>query len=393
MKQYNAIKAKYPGALLLFRVGDFYETFGEDAIKASKVLDIVLTKRANGAASHIELAGFPHHSLDTYLPKLVRAGNRVAICDQLEDPKSVKGIVKRGVTELVTPGLSFNDNVLDRKTNNFLASIFFGGQKVGAAFLDLSTGEFMTARGSREYIAKLFQGFNPSEVILSKGHRTELETLMGDEYLTHAMDECVYGSTFGYEKLINHFKTNSLKGFGIEGMHEAITAAGAVLHYLEETEHKEMGHILSISRIDEDRYVWLDKFTIRNLELVYAQHDGGVPLIDILDETISPMGSRLLKKWVVLPLKAVSAIQDRLAMVRAFFDNQELLDEVRSYLKPIGDVERLISKVAVGRINPREMVQLKKALANIAPVQDLLAKSGLPELKKLADQINPCGPL
>ena len=262
MKQYNAIKAKYPGALLLFRVGDFYETFGEDAIKASKVLDIVLTKRANGAASHIELAGFPHHSLDTYLPKLVRAGNRVAICDQLEDPKSVKGIVKRGVTELVTPGLSFNDNVLDRKTNNFLASIFFGGQKVGAAFLDLSTGEFMTARGSREYIAKLFQGFNPSEVILSKGHRTELETLMGDEYLTHAMDECVYGSTFGYEKLINHFKTNSLKGFGIEGMHEAITAAGAVLHYLEETEHKEMGHILSISRIDEDRYVWLDKFTI-----------------------------------------------------------------------------------------------------------------------------------
>ncbi|MEO1096375.1 MAG: DNA mismatch repair protein MutS, partial [Bacteroidota bacterium] len=393
MKQYNAIKAKYPGALLLFRVGDFYETFGEDAIKASKVLDIVLTKRANGAASHIELAGFPHHSLDTYLPKLVRAGNRVAICDQLEDPKSVKGIVKRGVTELVTPGLSFNDNVLDRKTNNFLASIFFGGQKVGAAFLDLSTGEFMTARGSREYIAKLFQGFNPSEVILSKGHRTELGTLMGDEYLTHAIDEWVYGSTFGYEKLINHFKTNSLKGFGIEGMHEAITAAGAVLHYLEETEHKEMGHILSISRIDEDRYVWLDKFTIRNLELVYAQHDGGVPLIDILDETITPMGSRLLKKWVVLPLKAVSAIQDRLAMVRAFFDNQELLDEVRSYLKPIGDVERLISKVAVGRINPREMVQLKKALANIAPVQDLLAKSGLPELKKLADQINPCGPL
>ncbi|MEM9389516.1 MAG: DNA mismatch repair protein MutS, partial [Bacteroidota bacterium] len=324
MKQYNAIKAKYPGALLLFRVGDFYETFGEDAVKASKVLDIVLTKRANGAASHIELAGFPHHSLDTYLPKLVRAGNRVAICDQLEDPKSVKGIVKRGVTELVTPGLSFNDNVLDRKTNNFLASIFFGDQKVGAAFLDLSTGEFMTARGSREYIAKLFQGFNPSEVILSKAHRTELETLMGDEYLTHAMDEWVYGSTFGYEKLINHFKTNSLKGFGIEGMHEAITAAGAVLHYLEETEHKEMGHILSISRIDEDKYVWLDKFTIRNLELVYAQHDGGVPLIDILDETITPMGSRLLKKWVVLPLKSVSAIQDRLAMVRAFFDNQEL---------------------------------------------------------------------
>lgn len=390
MKQYNAIKAKYPGALLLFRVGDFYETFGEDAVRASKVLDIVLTKRANGAASHIELAGFPHHSLDTYLPKLVRAGNRVAICDQLEDPKSVKGIVKRGVTELVTPGLSFNDNVLDRKTNNYLASIFFDDQKAGVAFLDLSTGEFMTAQGSKEYVAKLFQGFNPAEVILSKAHRTELEHLFGDEYLTHAIDEWVYGSTFGYEKLVNHFNTNSLKGFGIEGMHQAIIAAGAVLHYLEETEHKEMGHILSISRIDEEKYVWLDKFTIRNLELVYAQHDGGVPLIDILDETITPMGSRLLKKWVVLPLKEISAIQDRLAMVSAFFDDQELLEQIRTYLKPIGDVERLISKVAVGRINPREMGQLKKALINTIPVKELLEQSKISELKKLADQINPC---
>ncbi|MEM7109708.1 MAG: DNA mismatch repair protein MutS [Bacteroidota bacterium] len=390
MKQYNAIKAKYPGALLLFRVGDFYETFGEDAVRASKVLDIVLTKRANGAASHIELAGFPHHSLDTYLPKLVRAGNRVAICDQLEDPKSVKGIVKRGVTELVTPGLSFNDNVLDRKTNNFLASIFFNQDKSGVAFLDLSTGEFMTTQGSKEYVAKLFQGFNPSEVILSKANRAELEGLFGDEYLTHSMDEWVYGSSFGHEKLISHFKTNSLKGFGIEGMYEAIIASGAVLHYLEETEHNEMGHISSISRIDEDKYVWLDKFTIRNLELIYPQHDGGVPLIDILDETITPMGSRLLKKWVVLPLKDAGTIQERLSTVNAFYQDEELLEEVRGYLKPIGDLERLISKVAVGRINPREMVQLKKSLVNMAPVKTLLYKSGLTELMKLADQIDPC---
>ncbi len=308
----------------------------------------------------------------------------------MEDTKSVKGIVKRGVTELVTQGLTFNDNVLDRKTNNYLASIFFDDQKAGVAFLDLSTGEFMTAQGSKEYVAKLFQGFNPAEVILSKAHRTELEHLFGDEYLTHAIDEWVYGSTFGYEKLVNHFNTNSLKGFGIEGMHQAIIAAGAVLHYLEETEHKEMGHILSISRIDEEKYVWLDKFTIRNLELVYAQHDGGVPLIDILDETITPMGSRLLKKWVVLPLKEISAIQDRLAMVSAFFDDQELLEQIRTYLKPIGDVERLISKVAVGRINPREMGQLKKALINTIPVKELLEQSKISELKKLADQINPC---
>ncbi|MEM6522707.1 MAG: DNA mismatch repair protein MutS [Bacteroidota bacterium] len=390
MKQYNAIKAKYPGALLLFRVGDFYETFGEDAVRASKVLDIVLTKRANGAASHIELAGFPHHSLDTYLPKLVRAGNRVAICDQLEDPKSVKGIVKRGVTELVTPGLSFNDNVLDRKTNNFLASIHFNSDKVGVAFLDLSTGEFMTAQGSKEYVAKLFQGFSPSEVILSKADREEWEELFDTDYLTHSLDEWVYGSSFGYEKLTSHFKTTSLKGFGIEGMHEAIIASGAVLHYLEETEHKEMDHISSISRIDEDKYVWLDKFTIRNLELIYPQHEGGVPLIDILDETITPMGSRLLKKWVVLPLKDAVAIQERLSIVEAFYEDEDLLDEARDYLKSIGDIERLISKVAVGRINPREMIQLKKALVNIAPVKDLIGKSGQTELKKLAEQIDPC---
>ena len=390
MKQYNAIKAKYPGALLLFRVGDFYETFGEDAVKASKVLDIVLTKRANGAASHIELAGFPHHSLDTYLPKLVRAGNRVAICDQLEDPKSVKGIVKRGVTELVTPGLSFNDNVLDRKTNNFLSSLFFGKNKAGVSFLDLSTGEFMAALGSKEYVSKLFQGFRPSEVILCKSNRDEFEAVFGEEYLTHTLDDWIYNYSFAYEKLVAHFKTSSLKGFGIEGMEEAITASGAVLHYLEETEHKEMSHILSISRIDEDKYVWLDKFTIRNLELIYAQHDGGVPLIDILDNTVTPMGSRMLKKWMVLPLRELTSIQERLTVVEAFYSDQDRLDETRQYLKQIGDLERLISKVAVGRINPREMLQLKKALRNTVPIKNALFNCDITPLQKFADQVNTC---
>lgn len=390
MKQYNAIKAKYPGALLLFRVGDFYETFGEDAVKASKVLDIVLTKRANGAASHIELAGFPHHSLDTYLPKLVRAGNRVAICDQLEDPKSVKGIVKRGVTELVTPGLSFNDNVLEKKANNFLASIHFSKDRAGVAFLDVSTGEFMTAQGSKDYISKLFQGFNPSEVIFCKSAKEDLRLLFQDDYNTFSLDEWIYSFDFGYEKLTVHFQTTTLKGFGIEGMDDAIIAAGAVLHYLEETEHREVKHISSISRIDEDRYVWLDKFTIRNLELIYPQHDGGVPLIDILDCTVTPMGSRLLKKWMVLPLKEITTINERLNTVKGFTENTDLLDDIQQNLKQIGDLERLISKVAVGRINPREMNQLKKALKNTLPIKKILQESNFAELKKLADQINPC---
>ncbi|MDH5399858.1 MAG: DNA mismatch repair protein MutS, partial [Cyclobacteriaceae bacterium] len=271
MTQYNAIKVKYPGALLLFRVGDFYETFGEDAVKASKVLDIVLTKRANGAASHIELAGFPHHALDNYLPKLVRAGNRVAICDQLEDPKSVKGIVKRGVTELVTPGLSFNENVLDKRYNNYLASIYFGEDQVGVSFLDLSTGEFLTARGEVEYVSKLVQGFKPSEIIYSKAHRKAFQELFRDDYNTFILEEWIFSYDFSYEKLIKHFKTTTLKGFGIESLHEAIIAAGAVLYYLDETEHKETSHIAAIARIEEEKHVWLDKFTIRNLELIYPQ--------------------------------------------------------------------------------------------------------------------------
>jgi DNA mismatch repair protein MutS len=390
MKQYNAIKAKYPGALLLFRVGDFYETFGEDAVKASKILDIVLTKRANGSASHIELAGFPHHSLDNYLPKLVRAGNRVAICDQLEDPKSVKGIVKRGVTELVTPGLSFNDNVLDRKANNYLASVYFSSKDLGVAFLDLSTGEFLASRGNQEYVEKLLQSFNPSEVIYSKACREKFAAIFKDRFNTFCLEDWVYQFDYGYECLTRHFGTGSLKGFGIEEMPEGITAAGAVLYYLDETEHKEVKHINAISRIEEEKYVWLDKFTIRNLELVYPQQDGGVPLIDIIDQTVTPMGARLLKKWMVLPLKEEAAIRERLHVVEALVQREELSEDLSLELKQIGDLERLISKVAVGRINPREMIQLKKALKHTFPVKDQLAKCDVPQLQKLSDQLHAC---
>jgi DNA mismatch repair protein MutS len=390
MKQYNAIKAKYPGALLLFRVGDFYETFGQDAVSASKVLDIVLTKRGNGSASEIELAGFPHHALDTYLPKLVRAGHRVAICDQLEDPRFVKGIVKRGVTELVTPGLSFNDHVLDRKQNNFLASVFVSKDIFGVSFLDVSTGEFYTAQGNENYVLKLVQGFAPSEIIFSKSSRDKLENLFGEEYNTFALDEWVYAFDYTYEKLINQFKTASLKGFGIDGFGEAIIAAGAILHYLEDTEHRDTSHISSISRIDEDKYVWLDKFTIRNLELINAQQDGGVPLIDILDHTVTPMGSRQLRKWMILPLKDKVAIDERLHIVDRFFHDASFSEAVREPLKQVADLERLISKVAVNRINPREMLQLKRSLKCVAPIREALKGEASPELKKMADQLHPC---
>jgi DNA mismatch repair protein MutS len=390
MKQYNAIKAKYPGALLLFRVGDFYETFGQDAIAASKVLDIVLTKRGNGSVSETALAGFPHHSLDTYLPKLVRAGHRVAICDQLEDPRFVKGIVKRGVTELVTPGLSFNDNVLERKQNNFLASVFSGKNAYGVSFLDVSTGEFYAAQGTEIYVQKLIQGFAPSEIIFSKQSREKFETLFREEYSTFALDEWVYGYDYGYEKLINQFKTASLKGFGIEDMGEAIIAAGSVLHYLEETEHKDTSHISFISRIDEDKYVWLDKFTIRNLEIVHSHQDGGVPLINILDRTVTPMGSRLLRKWMILPLKEKAEIEERLSVVETFFENSTFAEKIGEPLKQISDLERLISKVAVNRINPREMLQLKRSLNGVAPVKQALDNHTSIVLKKLAGQLHPC---
>lgn len=390
MKQYSAIKAKYPGALLLFRVGDFYETFGEDAIKAAKVLDITLTKRGNGSASEIELAGFPHHALDTYLPKLVRAGNRVAICDQMEDPRFVKGIVKRGVTELVTPGVSFNDNVLERKQNNFLASVQVGKTFLGVAFLDISTGEFYAAQGPEIYIYKLIQSFAPAEIIYSKSNRDKFETQFGEEYATFALDDWVYAFDFGNEKLIQQFKTSSLKGFGIDGMNEAIIAAGSILHYLEATEHKDTQHIAAISRIDEDKYVWLDKFTIRNLELVSSSNEGGVSLLEVLDRTVTPMGSRNLRKWLILPLKERQVIEERLHVVEQFYSNHELAEKTLEHLSQITDLERLISKVAVGRINPRELLQLKRSLNAIVPIKEQLEKSTSIELKKLGDQLNKC---
>ena len=390
MKQFNSIKAKYPGALLLFRVGDFYETFGEDAIKASQILDIVLTKRANGAASHIELAGFPYHSLDSYLPKLVRAGNRVAICDQLEDPKFAKGIVKRGVTELVTPGLSLNDHVLEKRSNNFLASIHITKDKSGVAFLDLSTGEFMCAQGGHDHIDKLIQSFDPSEIIYCK-HATKLyEEHFDDSFNSFALEDWVFQYDYGYEKLTYHFGTNDLKGFGIEEIKEGIIAAGAVLHYLEETEHKKISHVSAISRIEEEKYVWLDKFTIRNLELLYPQQDGGVALLSVLDQTSTAMGARLMKKWVVLPLKQKEKIKERLKTVQSMVSQKDTSEELIRLLKQVPDIERLISKVAAGRVNPRELFHLKKALKIIAPIKRILESSDQETLKKLADQLLPC---
>lgn len=391
MKQYNAIKVKYPGALLLFRVGDFYETFGSDAIAAARALDITLTKRGNGSASEIELAGFPHHALDTYLPKLVRAGHRVAICDQLEDPRFVKGIVKRGVTELVTPGVSFNDHVLEKKQNNFLASIHINKASVGVAFLDISTGEFYAAQGSENYINKLIQSFSPAEVIFSKTHREKFETQFAQNHATFALDEWVYAFDFAHERLINQFKTATLKGFGLDGMNEAIVAAGAILQYLEATEHKDTQHISSIARIDEEKYVWLDRFTIRNLELVSSNNEGGVPLIQIMDQTVTPMGSRQLRKWMVLPLKEKTAIDERLQIVSVFHDQTDLAEGILENLRPIADLERLISKVAVGRINPRELLQLKRSLQRIVPIRHLLVEThNHGSLRKLGDQLNTC---
>ncbi|OJV13290.1 MAG: DNA mismatch repair protein MutS [Dyadobacter sp. 50-39] len=389
-KQYNQIKAKYPGALLLFRVGDFYETFGEDAVRASKILGIVLTRRNNGGA-HEELAGFPHHSLDNYLPKLVRAGERVAICDQLEDPATAKGIVKRGVTELVTPGVSFNDNVLDIRKNNYLAAIHVGSDgSYGIAFLDISTGEFMASQGNAAYIDKMLQGFGPAEVLYCKKHKQEFNELFGGKYHTFHLEDWCFGYDYGYEQLTGHFQTTTLKGYGIESLPLGIIAAGVILHYLRETEHKEVAHISRITRLEEEKYVWLDRFTVRNLELVYPQQEGGVPLIDILDHTVTPMGARLLRKWMVLPLKDKAPIEERLAAVEHFLSEEELHESLVGYFKQIGDLERLISKVAVRRISPRELVQLKKSLKQIAPVKELLT-GGI--LDKFATQLDACAAL
>lgn len=390
MKQYNAIKGKYPGALLLFRVGDFYETFGEDAVTASKILSITLTKRGAGSVSEIALAGFPYHALDTYLPKLVRAGQRVAICDQLEDPKSVKGIVKRGVTELVTPGVSYNDNVLDIKQNNYLASVFLVKNHGGISLVDISTGEFMVAEGTLSYIDKLVQSFRPAEIIYSKKQHAPIVDLLGDEHHYYKLDDWAYTVDFGQDKLKTHFKSTSLKGFGIAEMDLGITASGAILQYLEDTEHREIDHISSINRIEEDHFVWLDKFTIRNLELVFPQHESGTSLIEVLDNTQTPMGGRLLKKWMVLPLKDKAPIDNRLNTVASLIKNKDTHQKTTALLSQIGDLERLISKVSAGRINPREMVQLKKALQIIAPLKQELMQSGIKEFGIIADKINLC---
>ncbi|MFK7900811.1 MAG: DNA mismatch repair protein MutS [Cyclobacteriaceae bacterium] len=390
MKQYFAIKAKYPGAMLLFRVGDFYETFEDDAVKASKILGITLTKRANGAASSIALAGFPYHSLDTYLPKLVRAGQRVAICDQLEDAKGVKGIVKRGVTELVTPGISFNDNVLEVKRNNYLAAIQVEKEKLGIALLDISTGEFFLSEGNISYIAGLIENLKPSEVIFSRNNRSFIEDLIGESYATYALDEWACAYEYAYEKLTEHFKVKNLKGYGVENHPLGIMAAGSILHYLSITEHKKISHIQTLSRIEADQYVWLDKFTAENLELLHSRQDGGVPLIDVIDATQTPMGGRLLRKWVMLPLKSKQAIDERLSIVAYFKENPELLEEISEELKHIPDLERLIAKVAAQRVNPREIVQLKKALMHIEPIKKVLSKQPLEALEKLSHQLDPC---
>ena len=390
MKQYAQIKSKYPDAILLFRVGDFYETFGDDAVKAAQILNIVLTKRNNGG-DDVPLAGFPHHSADIYTHKIVRAGYRVAICEQLEKPSKEKKIVKRGVVEVITPGIAINDNLLDVRSNNFLASLHYGKRgQIGVAFLDISTGEFLVSEGEEQYIDKLLQSLSPSEVIFAKSKSKEFETKFGSKFYTFPIEEWVFMSDYTREKLLEQFEVQSLKGFGVEDLELAQVAAGAILHYVATTENKNLKHIANISRIEPDRYVWLDRFTIRNLELIYAAHETGTPLIKILDQTVSPMGARLLKKWVVLPLKNRQPIQARLDMVEYFLAHIALSQDVEHYVQQIGDIERLISKVPLGKINPREVVQLKKALAALEPIKQLLGESQNPHLQQLADRINLC---
>jgi DNA mismatch repair protein MutS len=390
MQQYNTIKAKYPGALLLFRVGDFYETFGQDAIKASQILGIVLTRRATGAASHIELAGFPHHSLETYLPKLVRAGQRVAICDQLEDPKTVKTIVKRGVTELVTPGVATNDNILHQKSNNYLASVFADKNQYGVAFLDISTGEFLVAQGNADYLDKLLQSFKPSEIIFPKRFNKDFIETFGDRFYTYGLEDWPYTADYTNEILFKHFEVNSLKGFGIEKMGLASMAAGVALHYLNETEHRNLQHISGMARIEEERYMWLDRFTIRNLELVGSANENAITLVDILDHTLSPMGARMLRRWMIMPLKDRKPIEDRLAIVDYLVAQEVLREQLATELKLIGDVERLISKIGLLKANPREVVQLKRALGAISKLKEYCSQTENTALQVLAEQLNPC---
>jgi DNA mismatch repair protein MutS len=390
MKQYYNIKEKHPDAVLLFRVGDFYETFGEDAIKTAGILGITLTRRANGAASYVELAGFPHHALDTYLPKLVRAGQRVAICEQLEDPKLTKTIVKRGITELVTPGVSINDNILENRENNFLASVHFDKKMAGVAFLDISTGEFLTAQGKYEYIDKLLNSFQPKEVLYQRGRSKDFNEIFGSKYYTFNLEDWVYTDDAATDRLKRHFETTSLKGFGVQGMQLAIISAGAILHYLDITQHNRLSHVNNLSRIEEDHFVWLDRFTIRNLELFSPIQENGKSLIDVIDKTISPMGSRLLKRWMALPLKDIEPINKRLDVVELFLKNPEIKEVIDEQLRQIGDLERLISKVAVGRINPREVVQVKHALNAIIPIKNACASVENIALNRFSEQLNPC---
>ncbi|PKP29397.1 MAG: DNA mismatch repair protein MutS [Bacteroidetes bacterium HGW-Bacteroidetes-18] len=390
MKQYNAIKTKYPDAMLLFRVGDFYETFGEDAKKASRVLGIVLTKRGAGSESETALAGFPHHSLNTYLPKLVKAGMRVAICDQLEDPKMTKTIVKRGVTELITPGVSLNDEVLQSKTNNFLAAVHFGKRLLGISFLDVSTGEFLTAQGNVEYLDKLLQNFSPSEVLVQKQHKTKFNELFGDRFYNFYLEDWIFKSEYANEALTNHFKVKTLKGFGIEELEEGIIASAVVLYYLSETQHNKLEHIGVINRISEENYVWMDRFTIRNLELYHSNSPNAVTLLDVIDKTISPMGGRLLKRWLALPLKDLNRIKRRHDIVKYFIDNDDFFELATYQIKQISDIERLVSKVAVGKVNPREVVALKNSLNAIIPIKEAAEKSNNEALKIIGEQLQSC---
>ena len=389
MKQYNAIKAKYPDALLLFRVGDFYETFGSDAIKASEILDIILTKRGAGSESETELAGFPHHSLNTYLPKLVKAGERVAICDQLEDPKKTKKIVKRGVTELITPGVSLNDEVLSSKTNNFLASVYYG-DIIGVSFLDISTGEFLTSQGDINYVSKLLQNFRPSEVLISKQKRLQFNKDFGSEFHDFYLEDWIFQFNYANESLCEHFQTNSLKGFGVDNLSSGLVASGAILHYLKETQHNKIKHITSIERVHEEDFVWMDKFTINNLELYHSNNQNAVTLIQIIDKTISPMGGRLLKRWISFPLKSLIEIKKRHEIVNYFFCNERELENLQNQLKEVGDLERLISKVATGRVNPREVVQLKNSLERVTLIKQQVFQVNNDSLSKLASKISDC---
>ncbi len=390
MKQYNAIKVKHPDAVLLFRVGDFYETFGDDAIKAADILGITLTRRANGAASYVELAGFPYHALDTYLPKLVRAGQRVAICEQLEDPKLTKKIVKRGITELVTPGVSINDTILENRENNFLASVHFDKKMGGIAFLDISTGEFLTSQGSYEYIDKLLMSFQPKEVLYQRGRSQEFNEIFGNKYYIFNLDDWVYTEDAAFDRLTRHFKTASLKGFGVDKLPLGIVAAGAILYYLDQTQHKEIQHINRLSRIEEDHHVWLDRFTIRNLELFQTMYEGAKSLLEVIDKTISPMGSRMLRRWIILPLKEKEPVEERLDVVETFIHSELLKENLEEHLRMTGDLERLISKVAVGRINPREVQQVKNALNSILSVKKACGTSNNVTLRRFAEQMNPC---